>query len=154
MLTPETIDRLKAQLLTSGVSQQNQALFQVINLLIDATRQALENAQTITNTTSGGGGLAGQTFVTISNDQATLPNSRRIVAGNGVSFNIDGQRLIISVAIPFGLDGEDGPEGPQGIPGIQGIPGPIGLQGPPGLDGEIIYEPVLPVGTTVVTGAP
>jgi hypothetical protein len=54
-LTAETIDRLKAQLLTSGLSQQNQPLFQVINLLIDAVRQSLSGVVALTSS----GGAAG-----------------------------------------------------------------------------------------------
>lgn len=37
----QTIDRLKSQLLTSGIQEKNQALFQVINQLIDFTRQTV-----------------------------------------------------------------------------------------------------------------
>src|SRR5258708_372918 len=33
-----SIDRLKAQLLTSGLQEKNQALFQIINQLIDSQR--------------------------------------------------------------------------------------------------------------------
>ena len=39
------IDRLKAQLLTSNLQTNNQALFQVINQLIDAMRQTIDATQ-------------------------------------------------------------------------------------------------------------
>lgn len=150
-LTAESIDRLKAQLLTSNLQQQNQALFQIINLLIDAVRQSLSATASLTS--SSGGSILGQSFLTINNDQGSLVNSRRIVPGTGISFNIDGQRLIISAAIPFGLDGEDGESivGPPGIQGPQGIAGPAGTNsltiGPP-FYGEELEELIgLPFGT-------
>lgn len=36
-----TIDRLKSQLLTSGLQDRNQALFQIINQLIDSQRNII-----------------------------------------------------------------------------------------------------------------
>lgn len=41
----EALDRLKSQLLTSGVQQKNQPLYQVINQLIDFLRQAIDTQQ-------------------------------------------------------------------------------------------------------------
>jgi hypothetical protein len=135
-LTAATIDRLKAQLLTSSLQQQNQALFQVINSLIDAARESLAAANSLTDPASGGGSILSQSFLTIDNDQATLPNSRRIQAGPGITFNLDGKRLLISLGIPIlGLSDEEGPEGPMGPQGPQGIRGLQGTIGPPGLDG-------------------
>lgn len=54
-LSAETIDRLKAQLLTSGLSQQNQPLYQIINQLIDALRGGLVEIQGINTVISSGG---------------------------------------------------------------------------------------------------
>lgn len=134
-LTVAGLDRLKSQLLTSGLQQRDQPLYQVINQLIDYVRQGFTSVDgQITDITggSGGGGMS-QSFVTTQNELGTLSNSRRIVAGSGVNINNDGQRLIInSEPIPF--PGEI-VEGPMGPPGIQGPQGPMGLMGPPGMDG-------------------
>jgi hypothetical protein len=53
------LDRLKAQLLTSGLSEQNQALFQIINQLIDALRQSTTEITTIIETVSAAGSPGG-----------------------------------------------------------------------------------------------
>jgi hypothetical protein len=143
-ITAESIDRLKSQLLTSNLSQQNQPLFQIINQLIDAVRQTLSGVAVITGSGGGGGSILSQSFITINNDQATLANSRRIVAGNGIFFNIDGERITIHTALPFPRDGEDGEMGPIGPPGIQGIRGLQGIQGPPGFD-SVIGEEIIPL---------
>ena len=153
MLTPETVDRLKAQLLTSGLSQQNSALFQVINLLIDAVRQALFNSQQVTGGSSGGGGILGATYLTENNETGSLPNSRKVIAGAGIQFNDSPNGIrVISTAIPFGMDsggeGEDGPPGPPGRDGATGAPGVPGtnaisqLYAFDGIDGE--DAPILP----------
>lgn len=158
-LTAATIDRLKAQLLTSGLSQRDQPLFQVVNLLIDGVRQSLVVTDALTGTGSGSGSsssILGQSFVTIDNDQTTLANSRQITAGAGIGFNDNGERLIISSAIPFPNDGEKGEPGPIGPPGLQG---PIGATGPAGsgallpyifdAQGDIEPEILMPLGTVV-----
>ena len=103
------LDRLKAQLLTSGLSQRNSALFQVINQLIDALRQGineLEGQITIINTPAPGSG--GGTVIT--QGTSLLTDIRSDDENNG--------------------DWNWGPPGPKGNTGAQGI------QGPPGLDGE------------------
>lgn len=102
-----SLDRLKAQLLTSGLSQKDQPLFQVINQLIDTMRQGFNQLQlSITNSIpSGSGG-----------------NSTIITNGAGV------------MAIDY--SGQDGSDGLSGIPGPQGFRGPIGPIGPPGMDGS------------------
>lgn len=41
-----TIDRLKSQLLTSGLQEKNQALFQIINQLIDSQRSIITDINT------------------------------------------------------------------------------------------------------------
>lgn len=119
-----SLDRLKAQLLTSGLSQQNQALFQVINQLIDAVRGATVTA----NAGGGGTGSVGP------------PGPQ---GANAVSFmygydGVDGE------------DGQPGQPGPQGFSGAIGPQGPAGL-GVPGFDGydgadSFIPGPPGPVG--------
>lgn len=148
------LDRLKAQLLTSDLSRQNQPLFQVINQLIDALRQATGEITIITGSSGGGGGgILSQTFITINNDQATLPNSRQLIPGAGVFFNDQGQKLIISVAIPIPVDGIDGKDGIDGIPGPQGIQGISGPQGIPGIDGQDAESSALPFVGNSISGA-
>lgn len=103
-----SLDRLKAQLLTSDLSQKNPALFQVINQLIDSVRLGLNQLQTaITKITPSGSGSSSSTIIT---------------SGAGV----------------MGIDnfGQDGSDGLQGIQGPQGLRGLIGPMGPPGIDGE------------------
>lgn len=154
-ITPEAIDRLKAQLLVSGYQQKNNPLFQVINQLIDAVRQSIADTQAITGggSSGGGGGALGATYLTEGAEAATLPNSRQVIAGAGIQFNdAPNNRRVISTAIPFGMDsggeGEDGPPGPPGRDGVAGAPGPAGsnavsfLYAFDGIDGE--DAPILP----------
>lgn len=119
------IQRLKSQLLKSGLQNKDQPLFQVINQLIDAVNSTI---QTISVATGGGGGSGGfapndASYATTEDEQTNLPNSRQIYPGPGIEFNDQGQKLVISTALPFGLDSEPGEEGPQGPPGIQGATG-------------------------------
>lgn len=145
-ITPEVIDRLHANLLTSGVQQQNQALFYVIDQLINAVRQSLANVQTITGGGGGGGGgILGQSFLTMDPDAATLPNSAQFVTSN-LNINRSGSKFTVNAPVPYPHDGEDGIDGfpIPGPQGIQGIQGPIG---PPGLDAYCEECPIpLPIG--------
>lgn len=138
-----TLDRLKSQLLTSGLQQENFALFQVINQLIDFLRGEVTATQSAISGGSGGGGgggvgLLGATYLT-KNKEVGLPNSLQEIAGAGIQFNDANGRRVISTAIPFGMDGGgEGEEGPPGPPGKDGV---IGRDGMPGIsmlaiDGE------------------
>jgi len=98
-VTASGINRLKSQLLTSGIQQQNAALFQVLNTLIDANSQSLSSIQSIIN--NGGG--SGSSIINIINNQG-IPG-------------LDGN------------DGQDGENGLPGIQGPQGIAGPMGPSG-------------------------
>jgi hypothetical protein len=135
-----TLDRLKSQLLTSGLQQENFALYQVINQLIDFLRGNIAAVEDIVSGGGsgggGGGGLLGATYLT-KNKEVLLPNSLREIAGAGIQFNDSSGRRIISTALPFGFDGESGEDGPPGPPGIDGIIGINGAPGPsvPGIDG-------------------
>jgi len=101
------LDRLKAQLLTSGLQEKNQPLFQVINQLIDTMRQGMNELSTsITNITPSPSGGGSSTIIT---------------NGAGVMATDYSEQI--------------GSDGPMGIPGPQGFPGPIGPMGPPGMDG-------------------
>jgi len=166
-----TLDRLKSQLLTSGLQQENFALFQVINQLIDFLRGEVTATQNAISGSSGGGGggggigLLGATYLT-KNKEVLLPNSLQEIAGAGIQFNDAGGRRIVSTAIPFGMDGEQGEEGVPGPPGRIGIDGTQGIDGISGIsmlaiDGEdgIDGEPGLPgatggSGPTGSAGAP
>lgn len=152
MIELKSLDRLKSQLLVSGLQQSNQPLYQVIFQLIDTVRQLTNE---INGEISGGGSgsLSGNSFVTTENEQVLLPNSRQITAGSGIGFNNDGKRLIINAAVLSGndgFDGEPGPIGPPGIKGEQGIPGLMGIPGLDGEDGEI--GPVGPQGLQGIQG--
>lgn len=150
----KSLDRLKSQLLVSGIQQTNQPLYQVIVQLINTMRQMVDE---VNEQISGGGSgsVSGASYVTIEDEQATLPNSRQIVAGTGINFNINGKKIIINSAVmsgnestdndnEFGIMGPPGPSGPIGIPGLAGIPG---LDGE---DGEI--GPVGPIGLRGIQG--
>lgn len=137
MIELKALDRLKSQLLISGLQQSNQPLYQVIFQLIDTVRQLTNEVNAEING-GGSGSVSGSSYVTTENEQVLLPNSRQIAAGNGIGFNNDGKRLIINAAVQSGIDGQDGEPGipgPPGIPGMIGPIGPIGI-GIPGLDGE------------------
>lgn len=124
------LDRLKSQLLTSGIQQQNQALFQVINQLIDYLRSTIDLAATAAANSSGGGGQA-----------ATVIIQQLLDLGDSGGGGDD--------AIP--IPGAVGPTGPAGAQGLDGPPGAIlflnepedadwfppiqGPQGNPGNDG-------------------
>lgn len=95
------IDRLKSTLATSGLQDQNQALYQTIWLIIEWMRQFQIQ---VTGTSSaggggGGGGLLNQSFITANNDTATLPNSLQLIAGANITITIGpGQITIASTA--------------------------------------------------------
>lgn len=135
-LSPQTISRLKSQLLTSGLQQKDQPLFQVINLLIDSLSGLAVGVNTFTGGGGGGGGLANADYITHLNNQASLPNSRLLTPGSGVTIHKNGTSIIVgSAPIPWSDDREE-PEIVIPLPGIQGPRGFTGLQGPPGLDAE------------------
>lgn len=54
-----TIDRLKSQLLTSGLSLKDQPLFQIINQLIDSQRQVINS---VNDTTAANAALPIQVY--------------------------------------------------------------------------------------------
>lgn len=133
-MAADSLDRLKSQLLTSGLQQENFALFQVVNQLIDYLRGNINTVNQLTGGGGGGGGgvgLLGATYLT-KNKEVGLPNSLQTLPGAGIQFNDANGRRIISAALPFAIDGESGEDGPIGPPGIDGK---IGVDGLPGRDG-------------------
>lgn len=97
--------KLQSILLVSGLQQTNQPLYQVINQLIQAVTDSLTSVLTVAEDASGGSGTVtgDQTFITVGDELATLPNSNQLVAGDNVSFDtsVIGQ-LRIDVAVPSG----------------------------------------------------
>lgn len=95
------LGKLQATLLTSGLQQTNQPLFQVINQLIQAVIDA--SSATVEAVASGGGSgiTADETFLTIDDELANLPQSSRLIAGDNVSFDssVFGE-LRVDVTIP------------------------------------------------------
>jgi hypothetical protein len=151
------LDRLKTQLMTAGIQQENMALFQVISQLIDYLRSISTQTQAAIGNSSTG--LEGRSYLT-TEKEPSLTNSKQELAGSGIQFNDSGGRRTISAAIPIGLDvsAEDGMDGfsIQGIPGIQGMPG-IGMDGADGIDGESFPVPgpignIGPIGPAGLSG--
>lgn len=101
------LDRLQAQLLTSGLSQKNNALYQVIDQLIKALRQGLDEVES--------------QLTIISNPSPPSPSGTTIISGMPMGDISD--------------DNND-TEWQWGPPGLKGDTGAQGLQGPPGMDGE------------------
>lgn len=103
MISAAVIDRLKAQLLTSGLSQKDAATFQVINQLIDAVREALVVTVAAPSSGSGGGAPTTATYLTETNETGTLFNSRRLLAGTDIILDVSvpGEMTINAVTGSF-----------------------------------------------------
>lgn len=92
----DSLDRLRTQLVTSGLQRRDNPLFQVINQLISTLRSIGDlNTTQIINVESG---LKNATYVTFTNQLATLPFSRVITAGSNISLDLStpGQVIINS----------------------------------------------------------
>lgn len=102
--TPEEPDfsRLVNTLNASQLQQKNHPLYQVIKALIDNSGQTtrvnkgkfaeLETAIADVAAAAGGGGgdgddISDKDFLTWSDESPTLPNSRNLIAGTGVTFD-------------------------------------------------------------------
>lgn len=89
------LDRLLSTLQQSGLSQDNPPLYQVISQLIRATKaiQTILNSNisgTVTDITTLAALVAllqALSYITVNDDSALLPNSRRLLAGSNVSFD-------------------------------------------------------------------
>lgn len=133
------IDRLKSQLLTSGLSQKDSALFQIINGLIDELRNALIVTNSISNPGGGGSGLGSQTFLTQGNETGTLPNSLQLASGIGIQFNrAKGKLIINSIVLPSTRSNQE--ETVRNILGIKGDKGIQGLKGQDSINRPYIEE--------------
>ncbi len=156
------LDRLKSQLLTSGLSQQNQPLFQVINQLIDYLRSTIDLAATAAAASSGSGSTVNQYIQQIlledgggGGDEATpIPGA---VGPTGVpgAQGVDGQPgPILFLNEPEDADWFPPIMGPQGNPGAQGA---TGAAGPPGfaedgVDGDAGAGLVIPYRELIFSG--
>lgn len=82
------LDRLLSNLQTSGLQQKDQPLFQVISQLIkylqSAQSELTEISGIVNNPTSG---LPNLTYLTDTDEAATLPNSRQLLAGDRITFD-------------------------------------------------------------------
>lgn len=90
------LNRLLSVLMTSGLQQKDQPLFQVISGLIKALIATNEGVIAATTTPSGGGPVSDQPFLTHQNVLAQLPQSRQLLAGTNVNFDdsVFGERTI------------------------------------------------------------
>jgi len=165
------LDRLKANLLTSGLQKQNAALYQVINQLINSFKEFQEIITNIsggdtinTNTTEvtniiqflnssdGDGGDSGSD---------TIPGPPGIAGSAGATGSPGAVGPSGAVILPEdGQDGEyfppiQGPQGNQGVQGLTGDSGPVGpmLLADDGLEGESGISIIGPKGDTGNTGA-
>jgi hypothetical protein len=153
------LDRLKSQLLTSGLSQQNQPLFQVINQLIDYLRSTIDLAATAAAASSGSGSTVNQFIQQIlledgggGGDEATpIPGAVGPSGGPGATGADGAPGSILFLNEPEDADWFPPIMGPQGNPGAQGT---TGAAGPPGfsddgVDGEAGIGSILPVRPTL-----
>lgn len=105
MATTEQIVRrlgkLQSTLLTSGIQTTNQALYQVINQLIQAIIDSASEVIIVAENAGSGNASPYDTYLTTDNESTNLPNSSQFIAGDNVSFDnsIPGQ-LKIDVSIP------------------------------------------------------
>lgn len=102
------LDRLKAQLLTSGLSQRNNALFQVINQLIDALRQGINEveAQVIAVSTPPSGS-GGGTIITSAAPLGDISDDNQETDWNWGPPGLKGDTGAQGPIGPMGMDGQD-----------------------------------------------
>lgn len=83
------LDGLLSQLNITGLQQTNNALYQVIAQLIKNVRLGFSQLDNNVTVISGGGGTVTTTFtyLTENDESAALPNSRRVLAGERISFD-------------------------------------------------------------------
>ena len=125
------LDRLKSQLLTSGLQSEDPTLFQVMDQLIRAVRQLQIVVDVIDQ----------ENITDIINPVTVVPSMLSIPGMDG----IDGEDGLTVV-------GKDGITGSNGMVGIQGIPG-IGIDGQDGDEGYPILGPKGDKGDTGSAGA-
>lgn len=101
--------RLKQQLAASGLQAQNQALYQVLNQLIDAASGQQSGLTTVINNITGTFAPKNSTFITAADETVNLPNSRQMLAGTNIAFDdtVPNKRTLnVAAATPGGADGD------------------------------------------------
>jgi len=98
MAVSPDLDRLKSQLLTSGLQQTNNPLYQVINQLINSIKQLQAFTSSGSSITLDLTAIKNKTYWTELNESAFLSVSRQVFAGTGITldYSVDG-KVIISV---------------------------------------------------------
>lgn len=82
------LDRLITWLNQSTLQQTNNPLYQLLKILIQAVREFQDEQTGINDSTSGSiTGFENLDFLTHTDESATLPNSRQLIAGTGVTFD-------------------------------------------------------------------
>lgn len=85
----DPIDRLTSQLMTSGLQVKDFPLFQVISQLIKSLQKLQQEAGgSITTIINNAGAAADATYITVTDETALLPFSRRLDAGSGITIDI------------------------------------------------------------------
>lgn len=89
------LNKLQSILLTSGLQQKDQPLYQVISQLIKAIIDSNLGVVAITGG-GGGGSLSDQHYLTHQNDLVALPQSRQLLAGTNITFDdsVFGERTV------------------------------------------------------------
>lgn len=143
----QELDRLKSQLLSSGIQEKNQPLYQVINQLIGLVRKGFDEINSIINDSNG------------PNPSSPVPENNLIIGTNRLEqleekneFTIIQQLTPISInrqtiignqiALLNTLENEK-----EEFPIIQGLRGPQGIQGlvgPPGINEEYECSELIP----------
>ena len=83
----QRLQKLQTTLLTSGIQQQNQPLYQVIRELIKAIGDSLSNVLAVAESGGSSAVSGDQTFLTVDDELATLPQSSQLIAGDHVTFD-------------------------------------------------------------------
>lgn len=100
MAVSPDLDRLKAQLLTSGLQQSNNALYQVINQLINSVKQLAAFTISGSSITVDLTAIKDKTYITELNETAFLTSSRQILAGVGINLDYSVSGKLTINAIP------------------------------------------------------
>jgi hypothetical protein len=148
-ITSDSINRLKSQLLTSGISKQNQPLFQIINQLIDAVRDSVSTSNEALTHAGTGTGSGGTSFITVqqtlalinegADDYSDVPPIPGPIGPTGSTGSVGPMGPMGAIIFP--PDPEDGDifppiVGPKGNPGTTGLSGTNGTNGTIGQDGN------------------
>lgn len=119
------LSEIKAVLLTSGVQQTNQPLWQAINQLLDYLIKA-ENDAAASGAGSGGSSAVASQILQLLFQELGQHDDWILIPG---------PRGLDGIAGLIGPPGQDGIDGEDAIP-IPGQKGDTGLTGPPGMDGD------------------